>query len=172
MNINFKLALRGLARTPGYTIICVLLLGLGVGLSTSAFSMANVSLLAALPLPKGEQLVRVFATSPRSASLSLRGEDYAAVQSMTRFSSVAAYTSELQNIGEPNQTPETQRGLLVSANFLATLGIEPALGRGFAADEDQPGRTHVVVLQNSYWSAASAATRVCWDIPSALMATT
>lgn len=153
MNINFKLALKGLARTPGYTTVCVLLLALGVGLSTSAFSLANASLLAALPLPKGDQLLRVFATSPRSASLPFRREDYALVQSMGSFSSVAAYTSELQNIGEPGQTPETQRGLLVSANFLTTLGIEPALGRGFAADEDQPGHANVVLLQNSYWAS-------------------
>ena len=70
---------------------------------------------------------------------------------VSSYSGVAGFVSHNANVSEPGRTPEMIYGMSVSANFLPTLGIQPFLGRGFAADEDQPNKTPVVIIAHAYW---------------------
>jgi predicted permease len=133
-------------------MVAIIMLALGIAMSTSTFSITNSVLLSSLPFPDSERLVRVFRTAPESQSLMHSPANYLDIRAAaTSFENIAAYYLQGGNVADPGQPPEQAYGLLVSANFLSTLGVQPFLGRGFAPDEDQPGKGNVVILTNSYW---------------------
>jgi putative ABC transport system permease protein len=152
MRLTLKYALRQLAKSPGFTVVAVIMLALGIAMSTSTFSVTNSALLRAMPFPDSDQLVRIFRTSPDSQMGSHSPGNYLDLKAAAAsFSSIAAYYPQVANLTEPGQPPEQVFGINVSADFLSTLGIQPFLGRGFTADQDQPGKADVVLLTNSYW---------------------
>jgi predicted permease len=149
---GLRFGVRSLCKSPGFAIVSVLMLALGIGMSTSAFSTANCVLLRPLPFPDGDRIMRIHGTSPLSQMLRHSPANYLYIRSAaSSFSEIAAYYVDVQNIAEIGQAPEAQPGLIVSANFLTTLGVRPSLGRDFAPDEDQPGKGDVVLLTNAYW---------------------
>lgn len=152
MSFTLKYALRQLAKSPGFTLISVVMLALGIAMSTSTFSITNSVLLRSLPFPDSEQLVRIFRVTPDSEMLAHSPGNYLDLKaSATSFSSLAAYYPTNDNFAEGGQPPEQVFGLNVTANFLPTLGVQPVLGRGFLDDQDQPGKGDVVILTNAYW---------------------
>src|SRR5665213_853538 len=153
-NPDLKHVLGRLAKSPGYLAISVALLALGVGMSTSEFSMANYVLLRPLPFQGGASLLRLFKTSTESVSGPFSPGEYLYLKSsVADFSSVASYNEGSLNIGEPGKAPEVQPGLFVSANFLSTLGAMPYLGSDFAPDACEPGKGNVVLIKKSYWES-------------------
>jgi len=152
MRFTLKYALRQLAKSPGFTVIAIGMLALGIAMSTSTFSITNSVLLRAMPFPESHQLVRIFRTSPVSQMMAHSPGNYLDIRAAaTSFSNVAAYYPQVANLTEAGQPPEQVFGINVSANFLPTLGVQPFLGRNFTADQDQPGKGDVVLLTNSYW---------------------
>ncbi len=152
MRYTLKYALRQLVKSPGFTLVAIFMFALGIAMSTSTFSITNSVLLSALPFPGSDRLVRVFRTAPESQSLMHSPANYLDIRAAaTSFENIAAYYPNGGNVADPGQPPEQAWGLLVSANFLTALGVQPVLGRGFAADEDQPGKGNVIVLTNSFW---------------------
>lgn len=152
MRFALKYALRQLAKSPGFTVVSVIMLALGIAMSTSTFSVTNSVLLRAMPFPESDQLVRIFRTAPDSQMLAHSPGNFLDIKAAaTSFSSVAAYYQYAANLAEPGQPPEQVYGLNVTASFLPTLGIQPFIGRGFSPDQDQPGKGDVVLLTNSYW---------------------
>ena len=152
MDGNLRYAVRRLSQAPGFTVVAVVMLALGIGLSTAAFSITNCLLLRPLPFPRPEQLVRVFRTSTRSKIAWLSPANFVYVRAnATSFSSVATFVPHPRNISEKGRDPDPEPGLFVTTNFLTTLGIQPLLGRGFAPDEELPGKPIVVLLTRSYW---------------------
>jgi putative ABC transport system permease protein len=145
-------ALRQLLKSPVFTIVSVVMLALGIGISTSNFSILNSVLLSSLPFPEGDRLEVVYTTSPQSQMMPLAPGTFLDVRSAaTCFSEIAAIVPQNANVAEPGKTPEQQFGLAVSANFLSILEIQPAIGRGFINDEDQPGKASVVILTDTFW---------------------
>ena len=145
-------AVRRLAKSPGFTFVAVVMLGLGIGMSTAAFSITNSVLLRSADYPNSDQLVRIFRTSPQSQTNWNSPANFFYLRSAaTSFSEIAEFTPHSSNIAEKGEPPEEQFGLVVTANFLTTIGVQPLLGRGFAPDEDQPGKSAVVLLTNTYW---------------------
>ena len=149
---NFRHALRSLAKSPGFTVVAVLTLALGIGLSASSFSMTNAFLLRNVPYPEADQLVRIFATSRQSQTDSHAPANAIDLrETATSFSAVALYNGDNYSLGEPGQPAEQVSGMAATANFFNLLGVQPALGRGFAAGEDQPDQPAVVVLTYHAW---------------------
>jgi predicted permease len=152
MRLALKSALRQLARSPAFAAVSILILALGIGLSTAAFCVTNGILLRPLPFPTSDRLIRVFSTSPQSDALALSPGDSADVRSgMSELAALAAYVPMEATMMEPGQSPELQSGLQVSADFLRVLALQPMLGRDFRSDEDRPGKPGVVLLTHSYW---------------------
>jgi predicted permease len=148
----FKYALRQLAKSPGFTCVSVVMLALGIGMSTSTFSITNSVVLSTMPFPAQDQLVQLFGSSTHSQMMPHSPGDFLDIRSaVTSFSNVVGIVPRNANVAVPGQPPEVQFGISVTSNFLPTLGVQPILGRGFAADEDQPGKGAVVILTNTYW---------------------
>ena len=144
--------LRTLSRSPGYSVVTVLMIAMGIGLSTSAFSITNLALLRALPFPDGDRLVRVFGTSSESASLWHSPGNFLDLRAAcTSFSHFSASSPDDYNVSVGDQLPEQTFVLHVTADFLSTIGVQPFLGRGFAPDEDRPGKGQVAIISHAYW---------------------
>jgi putative ABC transport system permease protein len=150
---NFRHALRQLRKQPGFTILAVVALALGIGANTVLFSAINTLFLRPLSYPQPEQLVRVWGSFPE------RGLDRANVswprftawrdqqQSFAEFSSQSFTGFTLTGRGNP----ENLNGVRVTENFFRALGVQPLFGRVFAPEEDKPGGANVAVLTHTFW---------------------
>jgi predicted permease len=152
MLANLRFAFRQLAKSPGFTVVAVLTLALGIGLSTSSFSTANAFLLRNVPYPGADRLMRIFATSRLTQSGGHAPGNIIDVRAAaTSFSAIAIYNYDNYSLGDPGQPAEQVTGLAATANFFDLLGVQPSLGRGFAAGEDEPGKPAVIVLTHRAW---------------------
>jgi len=149
---DLRFALRQFAKSPGFTAIAVLMLALGIGLSTSSFSMANAFLLRNVPYPDADRLVRVFGTSRQTQTGGhAPGNAIDLRETATSFSAIALYNGDNYSIGEPGQPAEQVFGMAATANFFDLLGGHPFMGRGFLAGEDQSDPPTVAVLSYRAW---------------------
>ena len=150
---EIRYAVRRLLRTPGFAFIVVLTLALGIGANSAIFSVVNAVLLRPLEYRQPEQLVTVEHFYPSLNSLrapvSAPGfRDYKAREHVFERAAVeTGWSPNLTGDGEP----ERLTGARVSADYFATLGIIPRLGRSFLAEEDEPGRNRVVILTDGLW---------------------
>ncbi|MBK8476081.1 MAG: ABC transporter permease [Opitutaceae bacterium] len=153
MIADLRLALRALARTPGFTLVAVLTLALGIGLSTSSFSVTNALLLRALPYPESDRLVGLFCTIPENPRWSHTPANILDIRATaTSFSALSLHIAGGASFAEPGQPPQQSLGLNVTADFLRTLGVKPNRGRDFTPDEDQPGKdSNIVILTDRAW---------------------
>ena len=132
------------------------MLALGVGTTTAMFSLVNGILLAPLPYPEPDRLVRLThtASSEGRATVDLSDAIVMLYQSETRaFDGVAAWRFDDGDLGpsEADQSAVRVRGARVTANFFDVLGVRPAFGRAFAPGDDRPGAPRVVVLSHRIW---------------------
>jgi predicted permease len=152
MLFDLRLALRQLARSPGFSAIAILTLALGIGANTGAFGVLNALLLHVPPYPEPEALVRVLRTSPRGESGAHSPANFLDFRARNEvFTQVAASRVSDFNLGETGQTADRIRGLSVTADFFPLLRMGPQLGRVFTADEDRPGAASVIVLGHGVW---------------------
>ncbi|HEU4766279.1 MAG TPA: ABC transporter permease, partial [Pyrinomonadaceae bacterium] len=141
---------RILLKHPGFTLIAVLTLGLGIGANTAIFSIVNAVLLRPFPYQAPEQLLTLGEFVPRGSVSYPNFVDWRAQS--TLFDSVSAVRSnESYNFTDAGE-PERLQGRLVSAGFFSLLGTKPILGRDFIAEDDHPGADPAVVLSYSFWS--------------------
>ncbi|HKY42654.1 MAG TPA: ABC transporter permease [Pyrinomonadaceae bacterium] len=141
---------RMLLKHPGFTLIAVLTLGLGIGANTAIFSIVNAVLLRPFPYHAPEQLVTLGEFVPRGSVSYPNFVDWRAQS--TLFESVSAVRSnESYNFTGAGE-PERVQGRLVSAGFFSLLGMMPILGRDFVAEDDHPGANPTVVLGYAFWS--------------------
>ena len=150
---DLRYAVRMLAKNPGFTLIAILTLALGIGANTAIFSAVKSILLNRLPYADADRLVTLWLEDashgfPRDIYSYARFEDTR--RDAKLLSDVAAYSSAnliLTGTGEPEQL----KGTRVSASFFSLMGVNPLLGRGFAQGEDQPGRDQEVVIGYGLW---------------------
>ena len=144
-------AIRIWLKSPAITGIAMLAMALGIGANTAIFSIVNAILLRPLPYPSAERLVRVWESEPELEKAPIAPADFLDWKQQNQsFEQLAAFRSQSFNFTE-GQEPERIRGARVSANFFSLLGIQPALGRTFTEEEDQPGRNKVLVLSDELW---------------------
>jgi putative ABC transport system permease protein len=149
---DLRHAARLLLQRPAFTIVAVLALGLGIGANTAIFSVVNAVLLRPLPFPEPDRLTvlyeRELARDVRDETGAETFEDWQAqARSFTALTAYRYWGFALTGAGEPAEIT----ALRASANLFDLLGVQPALGRGFLPEEEQPGRDRVVVLSHGLW---------------------
>ncbi len=150
---DFRFAARQLTKSPGFLLIATLTLALGIGLNTSMFSLMNLLVLQPLPYPDRDHLVRIHRTTPQSATAEHTAPDCAEIiREAAPFADVAAYRLWGYTLTPDGRPPVNLNAIRASGNFFSVLGMKPALGRVFNADEDRPDN-NVVVLSNATWQA-------------------
>jgi putative ABC transport system permease protein len=150
---DLRYAVRLQRKNPGFTIVAVIALALGIGANTAIFSVVNTVLLRPLPYKDPERLVMVWeeatkAGYPTDTPAAANFVDWR--DQNQAFEGMAAIADESFNLTGSGD-PERLEGRRVSANLFPLLGVEPQLGRVFAAAEDQPGSERVVVLSYKLW---------------------
>jgi predicted permease len=147
---------RTLASSPGFTLVAVCSLALGVGANGAAFSWADMLLLRPLPVARPGEVVTVGSTLSVEgfSRIGASSPDYADIRDRsTSFSAIAAYTFTTAGLAATRDAlPALKLGMLVSGNFFSAMGVEPELGRAFRPDENTvPGRDAVVIISHSLW---------------------
>jgi putative ABC transport system permease protein len=148
---DIRFALRQLLKSPGFAIVAILTLGLGIGACTAIFTVVNSVLLKPIEYPESENLVVVNETKlpefPTFAVSPANFRDYAKLDAFEN-----SYASRGQGyVLTGNGEPQRLTALRVTGNYFATLKVEPALGHAFGPAEDVPGKENVVVLSHGFW---------------------
>lgn len=150
--INLRLAVRQLLRSPGFTLLAIITLGLGIGANTAMFTLVNGLLLKPLPYAENAQLDRIYRGTPQDPDGGHSPADFLALQRANEgHREVAAYTLGDASLSQPGQPAEMARAARATANLFALLGTQPQLGRDFQLGEDTPGRERVVILSQRTW---------------------
>jgi putative ABC transport system permease protein len=152
---DIRYGVRGLLKRPGFTVIALITLALGIGANTAIFSVVNAVLLRPLPFQKPEELVIVwedaaFAGFPHNTPAPANYVDWKA-QNQSFADMAASHETSFNLTGDGE--PERVSSYAVTANFFPLLGVQPVLGRSFLTEEDQPGANKVVVLSYSLWQS-------------------
>lgn len=149
---DLRYGIRILLKSPGVSIVAVLVLALGIGANTAIFSGVSAFLFRPLPVPEPDRLVRALEVADDRGSDDLSYPDYVDYREQnTVFEGVIAESIIQAAISDQKQN-DVVWGQAVSANYFDVLRVQPMLGRGFTADEDKtPGAAAVVVLGHSLW---------------------
>src|ERR1700730_10276128 len=130
---------RTLIKSPGFTIVAVLALALGIGANTAIFSVIDRVLLRPLPFPESERIMRLQRHFPQGEGNSISIPKFMAWRKAKAFQAVAAYdfSSSILNFGAGDR-PDPLNALHVTSGFFDVFGVAPILGRTFTAEEDLP----------------------------------
>ena len=148
---DFRYGLRVLLKAPGFTVVAVLTLALGIGANAAMFSLVNGVLLRRLPFPEPDRVFIVYSTAPQFSRMSSSYPNFLDWEKRTRsFSSIAAFRSDSFNLtgqGQPERLPLA----MVSASLFRIFGLTPVVGRTLTAEDDRQGAAPVIVLSTRYW---------------------
>ncbi len=157
---DLRYAARKLAAAPGFTLVAVLTLALGIGATTAVFSIVDTVLLKPLPYPDGDRLVRIFTVgrdgNPRPMSY-LDFIDYRA--GSHAVAEMASIDPETENLTGDGGAPLKLSAARVSADFFSVLRVPMVLGNGLATDADRPGTAETAVLSEGLWRSRFGADR-------------
>jgi putative ABC transport system permease protein len=152
MRQDLRFALRQLMQTPGFTVIAIATLALGIGANTSMFSVLNSLMFRPLPYADISHLDGIYRQTAQNPRGGISPADVFDLRvAASGYGEIAAYTSETTSLSEPGQPAEMAPASRVTANFFATLGIQPERGRDFRAGEDVAGNDRVVILSQRSW---------------------
>ena len=153
---DLRFAFRQLRKSPGFTIIALLTLSLGIGANTAIFSVVDAVLLRPLPFPQPNELVAVWETNPQAAQPSQSRNEVAAGDFFdwrarsTSFDGLSAlYYTSLNLTG--TSEPERISSAYVTSDLFQTFGVQPALGRAFAKEEANLGGARVAIISHGLW---------------------
>src|SRR5947207_10638985 len=148
---DLRYAARMLLKSPGFTVVAVLTLALGIGANTAIFSFIDAALLKPLPYGEPERIVMVWEKPPNGGRNGISTLNYLDWKNQnTVFEAMAASTGKSMTMSGGGE-PVMLRGNIVSAPFFQVFGVQAALGRTFAPDEDQEGKGNVAVISNKAW---------------------
>jgi predicted permease len=148
---DLRYGVRTLLKKPGFALVAVITLALGIGANTAIFSVVNAVLLRPLPYDQADRLVYLSERHPKFERMSISYPDFSDWRAQNQvFEKIGVY-----NFGDYNLTgsgePERLRGGRASADLFAALRVRAALGRLFTNEEDQPGAPAVTVLSHQLW---------------------
>src|SRR5262245_5381482 len=157
---DVRYALRGLSRTPGFTVAAILTLALGTGANTAIFSVVNGVLLRPLPYPGSDRLVQVMENvsatdqslgATRQTPVGMDVFELTAFRTITRtLSNVGTYVGKSLALTHGSEITRLD-GVRISPSFFSMLGVHPVLGRVFESREENPGTEFVAILSYSAW---------------------
>jgi putative ABC transport system permease protein len=160
--LDLRHALRMMARTPGLTAVLLLTLAIGIGATTTIFSVVNTLLLRPLPYDRPEQLVRIYTELTGKTiyhDFTLAPAEYAALARDCRSCAQIGAWGYAYTALAGGDRPVAVRGARATAGLLPVLGVRPLLGRWFDPSEDRPGPPTVVVLGHDVWQDEFAGDR-------------
>ncbi len=145
---DLRYAVRTLAKSPGFTLVAVLTLALGIGANTAIFSAVNAVLLKPLPYPGSDRLVQIMSTGFRGVRFGVSFPDLHDLRALSQdFTGVAAVRTQRHNLTGAGDPREVQAGA-VTADLFDVLHVHPELGHGFAAAEE---RNPLALLSHGLW---------------------
>jgi putative ABC transport system permease protein len=150
---DLRYAARGLLRTPGFTLVAVFTLALGIGATSSMFTVVNRVVLDPLPFPHADRLVLVWGSKPHEGQLELpfSQPDFEDLRAESRsYDSLAAWALGRGNVTGQSDAEQVQFAV-VTGNFLDVLGVRPALGRTLTVAEERPGTAPVALISHGLW---------------------
>ncbi|HRE04590.1 MAG TPA: ABC transporter permease, partial [Opitutaceae bacterium] len=153
MPLMLRHAFRSLLKSPGFTLVAVLTLSVGMGATTTLYSVFSTLVLNPTRLPQPETLVQLWVRNPERTfnAPAMSWPRFEEVQRQQRvFTAVAASSFGTFNLVREGE-PEQLNGLFATSEFLTVLGINPVQGRNFTASEDEPGTAPVVILSHELW---------------------
>lgn len=156
---DLRFAIRTFAKQPGFAVIAIVTLALGIGANSAIFSVINGVLLKSLPFPEPENVVKLWESMAGGFQGTVSApnlKDWREQNSV--FTKIAAF--QFQNFGlQSKDAPERVRAATVSPEFFDVLGVQPLLGRTIVEGEDQEGKHHVAVLGYQLWQSKFAGDR-------------
>ena len=153
---DLRYGFRTLLRNPGFCVVAVLALALGIGPNTAIFTMVNAVLLRPLPVPEPDRVVMIWGTMLKSGfdQLPVSAADYldwkkqaTSFEQMAAAFAIPEFGLNVSGAGEPERVPAAT----ASKEFLPALGIKPIAGRNFLPEEDRPGGVPAVLISNAFW---------------------
>jgi putative ABC transport system permease protein len=162
MITDLRSAFRQLIKSPGFTLVAILTLALGIGANSAIFSVIDAVLLRSLPFPKPDRLTMLWASAPQHPGETRQVHsfpDYVDLRAQNRtFTALAAYTgtSAIWGTGEGS---EDVAGVAATSDLFDVLGTRPLLGRGFGREDEKPGAARVVVIGYQFWQRHFAGDR-------------
>jgi len=159
---DLRYGTRMLLKQPGFTLIAIITLALGIGANTAIFSVVNAVLLRPLAFKEPDRLVAVWERNlkkPDGEKSFVGGANFSDWKRQSQsFDALAAYMNWNYNLTGDGE-PQRLRAIVATGDLFRALGVEPALGRTFAPDDDQDGRDNVVVLSHAFWQSRFGANR-------------
>ena len=151
MITDLRYALRQLLKSPGFTVVAILTLALGIGANTAVFSVVDAVLLRSLPYHNSERLIDIASTNPAGDRDGMSIPEFEDLRSQLRsLEDLTAFQSQSVNI-TGGERPDRIRGAFVAANFFEVFHLNPVLGRTLAKGEDQPGGPRIAVVNEKLW---------------------
>jgi len=148
---DVRYGLRVLLKSPGFTLVAVLTLALGIGVNSALFSIVNGVLLKPLPFPEPDRLYAIYASTATFQHSSISYPNFLDWEKMNRsFSALGAFRSANYNLTGSGE-PERLHAHMISTGFFPALGINPIIGRNITPEEDRAGGTPVVILGDRFW---------------------
>src|SRR5215211_3302825 len=148
---DLRYGARMLMKNPGFSLIAVLTLALGIGANTAIFSVVNGVLLRPLPYPHAERIVALFQVSKAGERTQMAYPNFLDLQSEQSVFDALATAVPVGMILTGEGEPERFVGKWITSGFFSTLEVQPQLGRLFTAAEDQQGCEPVIVLTHNFW---------------------
>jgi putative ABC transport system permease protein len=152
-HLNFGWRL--LRKSPGFTLVAVLTLALGIGANTAIFSVVYATLLAPLPYPKPDQLVMVWSKIQGFRNGISAGDFLDWKRQSSSFQDLNAWTGASFNVAGKDR-PEQVQGQITTPGFYSMMGVKFSMGRDFLPEEGTVGKDHEVILCNRYWQRLGA----------------
>ena len=148
---DLRIALRSLLKHPGFTVVAVLTLAIGIGGVTAVFSLAEAVLMRPLPFAEPERLTIVYDTQPSLDKAPMSYPEYRDWSEQDElFSAIGAFVRAGYNLTGQGD-PERVMVVRASSGLLDVFGLHPQLGRGFRPDEEPPGAARVAMLTDGFW---------------------
>ncbi len=148
---DLRYGARMLLKQPGFTLIAIITLALGIGANTAIFSVVNAVILQPLPYAEPERIVRMYGKFSQGNQAATSPPDFLDYRAQNRtFEEFAAVRADSFNLTGGTE-PERIVGANVTTNFFQAIGVKPVLGRSFAPEEEQEGRARVAIISEGLW---------------------
>lgn len=151
---DIRSGVRMLVKYPALSLVAVLTLGLGIGLSTTVFSVVNGGLFKGLPFPGADRIVSLVATNPsqQQPRQPVGAQDLSVFEErQTAFEKIGAFGLVPLNLSNEDGRPDRLSGGQLTVSAFAAVGVQPLLGRGFREGDDRPGADPVILIGHQLW---------------------